>query len=438
MPITFVHLSDIHFGQEEGSEIVIHDDVKDRLIEDAAAVAAKAANGRADGVIVSGDIAYAGKSHEYTQAGAWLDRLTAAVGCERTAVQVVPGNHDIDRDGISSGCQMMLDAIIAEGEAKLDAFLESQLDRECLYGRFEFYRPFAEGYDCPLDRSGGIASDRHYDLGHDRTLRIIGLNSALICSVKDKKGRLLLGARQRVLPRRAGEEIVVLCHHPLHWLQDSDDARRYVRNRARVFVPGHEHNPSLHIDHIKEGCDLMVLAAGATVPPRAENGFTYTYNVLTFDLEPETNGLRVSIVPRAWSEENKDFVADNDRLGGREPTTVLGCPNFHPAGPHAAVPGAVAPHTPAATVKTAPAEAHPGGGENMDDKFPLLLLRFFRDLTPGQRLAVLVKLRALPDDWRDQLTHAVERSVVDGLARAGRLGELEAALNEIQGQSASQ
>ncbi len=62
MPITFVHLADIHFGQEEGSEIVIHDDVKDRLIEDAAAVAAKAANGRADGVIVSGDIAYAGKS----------------------------------------------------------------------------------------------------------------------------------------------------------------------------------------------------------------------------------------------------------------------------------------------------------------------------------------------------------------------------------------
>jgi hypothetical protein len=32
MSATFVHLSDIHFGQEKGAEIVIHDDVKARII----------------------------------------------------------------------------------------------------------------------------------------------------------------------------------------------------------------------------------------------------------------------------------------------------------------------------------------------------------------------------------------------------------------------
>ena len=35
MPLTYVHLSDIHFGQEKGAELIIHDDVKDRLVEDA-------------------------------------------------------------------------------------------------------------------------------------------------------------------------------------------------------------------------------------------------------------------------------------------------------------------------------------------------------------------------------------------------------------------
>ena len=28
MPLTYVHLSDIHFGQEKGSEVYVHDDVK--------------------------------------------------------------------------------------------------------------------------------------------------------------------------------------------------------------------------------------------------------------------------------------------------------------------------------------------------------------------------------------------------------------------------
>jgi len=154
MPVCFVHLSDIHFGQEKGGAIVIHDDVKERLIHDAAAQVAAHAGGHATGIIVSGDIAYAGKSSEYKQAGAWLDRLTEATGCEKkTNAQFVPGNHDIDRDGITSGCKMMLDAIVGQGEKKLDEFLEAEVDRETLYNRFSAYRPFAEAYDLP-----GIAS----------------------------------------------------------------------------------------------------------------------------------------------------------------------------------------------------------------------------------------------------------------------------------------
>jgi GTPase-associated adaptor domain len=71
----------------------------------------------------------------------------------------------------------------------------------------------------------------------------------------------------------------------------------------------------------------------------------------------------------------------------------------------------------------------------MPDSFPLILLRFFRDLSPTQRLAVLVELKALPDEWRDPLTHSVERQVVDSLAKRGRLAELDAAINKIMSQS---
>jgi predicted MPP superfamily phosphohydrolase len=297
MPVAYVHLSDIHFGQERGSERITHDDVKKELIDDAARQVAEHFGASATGIIVTGDTAYGGTADEYKEAAAWLDLLTKAVGCSPTAVQVVPGNHDIDRDGISHACRLMLDKIVAEGEQQLDLFLKNKQDTELLYAKFAAYRPFAEGYDCALDHSGGRASDRKVELAPGRILRFIGLNSALICSFKDEKGKLLLGAAQRVLPRTAGEELVVLCHHPLNWLH-SAEARRYVKSRARVFVSGHEHNPSLKIDKIEGGCDLMLLAAGATVPPKAEGPFTYTYNLLLFDWDADGDARRSAILVR--------------------------------------------------------------------------------------------------------------------------------------------
>lgn len=439
MPIAFIHLSDIHFGQERGADLYIHEDVRECLIQDAHTVVKSYADAITMGVIVTGDIAYAGKHEEYYKAAEWLDRLTQAIGCEKTEVLLVPGNHDIDRSAISSGCRLMLDSIMAHGEAKLDSFLAGELDREVLYSRFSNYRPFAEGYNCPLDKSGGYASDRSFELAPGRSLRFIGLNSALICSENDAEGNLLLGARQHVLPRNEGEELVVLSHHPLNWLRDSEDARRYVRSRARVFVSGHEHNPSLQVENIKDGQDLMLLASGATTPPKAEAGYGYTYNLLIFDWSEETDGLMVTTIPRAWSYDDTDFVADNLRLGARDHKVVLGCPNFRKVSQ--SVP--VQEVAPAQILKKIqldgelPLEGQPTdinlpSDDIMPEMFPLLLLRFFRDLSPRQRLAVLVELSALPDDWREPLTHAMERRVVDGLAQSGRLAEFEEAINKIE------
>jgi len=393
MPLSFVHLSDIHFGQEKGGDLVIHDDVKDCLIDDAVEQIAQHANGETSGITVSGDVAYGGKSEEYKKAGEWLDKLAATLGCPKTAVQIVPGNHDIDRDGISSGCKLMLDEILNEGEQKLDRYLEAEVDRESLYGRFRYYRPFAEGYNCPLDPHGRFVSDRTFNLAPGRKLRFIGLNSALICTAKDLEGRLLLGARQRVLPRVSpGEELVVLCHHPLHWLMDSADARAYVRKRARVFVSGHEHKPDLQLETISDGCDLMMLASGATVPPKADDTYRYTYNVIIFDIKDDA--LAVTIIPRVWNDVEKEFELDKDMLKGRGQTFVLGCPNFvRASGKKSAAPAVnikadddVADPVPAAS------DTVSVGVETVAANFPEVLLRFFRDLTPMERLTVLIKM----------------------------------------------
>lgn len=431
MSFAFVHLSDIHFGQERGGTVIIHDDAKARLIDDVKIVMEQVQGGRAAGIIVTGDIAYGGKEAEYKDAAKWLDKVAQAAGCEITDIQVVPGNHDIDRDEISAGCGYLLAQIAKRGEGKLDEFLKNDRDRASLYARFTSYIPFAEGYNCPMDRAGGLASEKVITLAPGRELQFVGLNSALVCQKKDKVGRLLLGARQRVLPVQVGRELVVLSHHPLHWLQDSEDARKFVRSRARVFISGHEHKPKVNVDEVEAGSDLLTLAAGATCPPEAVGPYTYAYNVLEFELDAATDRLKVTVHPRAWDDEHKRFDHDAVQLQDNKPAYYLGCPNFRagvrPDGVHQI-------SAPTSEMKFNVALEEVKAAEQtkdeivVPDEYPLVLMWFFRELTDGQRLAVLVNLNALPANWSEETSHAMQRQILDALVKKGRLDDVKAAI----------
>ena len=432
MSISFVHLSDIHFGQEKGGSTSIHNDVKNRLIEDVTLVAGSSGSGRAAGIIVTGDIAYRGRASEYTTAAAWLDKVADAAGCDVTDIQVVPGNHDIDRSEITELTEMMLQRIVDEGEPALDSFLKSDADRDLLFRRFSAYRPFAEGYRCPLDTHAKLAEERVAELAPGRAIRFIRMNSAFACSTKDEEGRLLLGARQRVLEQRPGEELVVLSHHPLHWFQDSEDALLFIRNRARVFISGHEHNPSVTAETTEEGTDLMMLAAGATVPLTTDDTFTYCYNFIDFEWDAEADALSVCVLPRAWMNAQKKFGADDVRLGGHESRFTLGCPNFRTAPQihkhRPSVDGASDTVIITALDDHGPKVQEAAAAAN---NYPLLLLRFFRDLSPAQRMGILAFLGALPPNWKGTLSESFERQAFDRLVREGRSNDLWIELRKL-------
>jgi hypothetical protein len=429
MPLRFIHLSDIHFGQERGELVYIHDDVRDQVLDDVQIVRESLPDRKIDGVLVTGDLAYSGTLEEYAAAGKFLDLLTEKVGCPRTAVRVIPGNHDIHRKSICKASEWMLSEIAAKGSEALDSFLEDEQDREVLYGRLRQYRKFAEAYNCPLDGAGGIAGQQSFLLAPGRTLRFIGLNSALSCGKEDEQGKLMLGAKQWVLPRNRGEELVVLCHHPLHWFQDSVDALKYVQTRARVFMSGHEHNPSFDVQSIENRCDLLLLAAGATTPPKESEIYKYTYNVIEFEWNQQQDGLQVTLFPRVWSRERTRFEENLTLPGKAKSPVVLGCPNFRAS--------LLTTETDPSLMTTIDSPERPldsSGPEaeriQMDDDFPLQLLRFFRDLTGAQRLSVLIKLRALPSDWSEPLNQSAERRALDIMRSEGRVDALKGAIDE--------
>ena len=430
MGLIYVHVSDIHFGQERGSDLYVHEDVKECLIADVVKFKTEAGIERMDGIIVTGDIAFSGKKGEFDVAAQWLDRLTEAVGCQKTDVIVVPGNHDIDRDRISAGARAIIRQCVDGGSDELECFLSHTGDRELLYDKFHDYRDFAAGYDCPLESDGGVAVNRSAEIAPGRSLRFVGLNSALLCTGRDgDEGRLLVGGRQHVLPWAPGEELVVLCHHPVECLQDEEIMSRYIRSRARVHIYGHVHRPSVEVETHVEGRDLLTISAGAAVPPSGEAGYQHTYNVLTFEWDADSDGLKIEIVPRTWNQRATIFDADTRQFGENRLQHVLRCPNFRNQAAAAGMPAAKDDsRTEARRAAAEEAVRDVAGGHNMERSSDLLRLYFFRDLSAAQRVGALIEVGVLPETWNIELTHTVERRLLDQALSSGLQDKLAAAV----------
>jgi hypothetical protein len=438
MPAIFVHLSDIHFGQERDERVHIHDDVKQQLIIDAAEVVKTLPGAAAHGILVTGDIAFSGIQPQYAAAGAWLDELAHAVGCEIFRIQMVPGNHDLDRAKLSLGATHLLDVIRNGGATEYEKILANDLDRASLFARFEDFGRFCEAYDCPLDLEGRYSTNLHVELAPGRAIRFVRMNSSLLCTGEetDADPELMVGARQFTVARTAGEETIVLIHHPLNWYKDNEDATRYLKSRVRVLISGHEHDPKVHVEPVEPGSDLLMLAAGATVPFKSNDTYTFTYNIIEFDWDADQDALAVTIHPRAWNAKRTCFEADDKRLGGKSPRFVLGSPNFRktvpvkvetapaaqPAEPAAAAAGEAPPIV--EVVAALDSEGEPAVPPEAEG-YRLILLRFFRDLAEGERLKILVELGAIESNSDERMTQAVERQLLDWLVRDGRIAEVE-------------
>lgn len=427
MSAIFIHLSDIHFGQEkDGGKLATNTDAKDCLIKDVQSeLRTKGIN--ASGIIVTGDIAYSAQEEEYAAAGAWLDQLAKCAGCDPKSIQLVPGNHDIDRGAINEALNWKLQLIREKGDPFLDALLDDDNDRESLFTRFEAYRNFAEAYGCDLDTRGEYSADYYVELAPGRKLRFVRLNSALICTKKDVKGGLILGARQRILPEEDGEEVVVLMHHPLTWFLDTVEAGKYIENRARVVISGHEHYPSVEVKQVESGSDLMMLAAGATAPDHVDSKYTYKYNILEFEWDRSTDSLAVSINPRTWDDSRKRFSRDDEFLAGKEGPHILASPNFKKSALPTLEQHRKTIGTPKVNAIVNPISGSGKAEIDISARDRTLRLRFFRDLNDTQRLKILVDLADLPDDLH-KLDHSLERAFFARILKKGLIDELAAAI----------
>lgn len=423
----FVHLSDIHFGQERSGNLPVHEDVRAQLIRDSRQVAQEI--GQANGILITGDMAFSGKREEYQRGGEWLDELISAVGCGERAVGVVPGNHDVDVEKIGiTGRWAHQELRNAKPEA-VDSILEeiAQSDEVTnpLLPKFGAYREFAARYECDFESAQRPSWVKEYHFPQPNILKFLGLNTVQVSDLTDDMGRMVLGNTQYII---GGDddycEYIVLMHHPLSWLKDRHRAEQYLR-RARVIMVGHEHDLRIRQVTWDDNSEHLEIYAGATNPEGDGGVYQYRYNWVEFEFKSDGSACKlvVTIHPRVWDLSNPRFVPDTMRLNGRTSKSFsLTCPHFRPP-ENEAESGEISSNR-AHTVEAFPVTVNPEMRQDEVDQFARLKYFFWKYLDWQQRLEVLVLLDILPSTSSQPIPQTMERLALESAQRQRKLSEL--------------
>jgi predicted MPP superfamily phosphohydrolase len=319
--LTWIHLSDIHFGHGDASygwdqRLVLQALLKD-LVEQCQH------RHRADIVFVTGDIAFSGKPEQYVQARAWLDQVGGSVGLGPERVHVVPGNHDVDRSLDREPDVARLLRALRDSQESLDTALANQTDRKKLAARMAAYLEFAAGLAPACQEKPQRPLEerlfwQHREARDHLYLRIIGLNTALLAAGDDDQGRLALGREQlaRTLTEPAiepGELVIALSHHPLQagWLADESVVTPWLRNHVHVHLSGHVHDAASEDARSGTGGRVIRVAAGAAHGEAQPAGGSprHGYNISSVFVGEHGN-LCLRVWPRLWSDSHTDFVVD--------------------------------------------------------------------------------------------------------------------------------
>lgn len=429
-----MQVGDIHFGQEVDGTLVVHEDVRGALIADAAALARD--RGRPDLVLAVGDIAYSGKREEYQQAGKWLDNLTQAVGCQRTDVRVVPGNHDCDWSRIGLAGEL-LHQRIRQGTPKsvstlLDRIARESPDESQLLAKQDAYREFAAGYSCDFSGLGHPFWTLELSLERGIALKLLGMNSALVSDKSDSPGKMVLGNAQYARIERSDHALnVVILHHPLTWLLDKDETRNFVASRSVITLVGHEHLSRFQKTVDERGRERLELYSGATNPPQPGGEYRHTYNWLEVGLGDQEGGghLVVRVLPRVWVPTATRFEADIQRLEGRGVVEFdISCPDLNVT--QAAPDPTTQTHGSVSSLEGAITTERDSMATLDDAAVSRLKLLFWRHLTWQQRLTVLVRANVLPVTADKRIPQTLEQVALEQARASNRLGAVWDAMME--------
>lgn len=324
---SWVHLSDIHSGHGDSTHRWDQGLVLERLRSDVRTHADKEIP-KPDAIFVSGDLAFSGNvrivspattSQEYALVDEWLTGVAVSVGLKRENVFLVPGNHDVQRDVTSSDRSVRrLITGLRDGSENLDEALNHSEDTRMLASRFGNYLQIARRY-APYCFNTESAQPQLFwshriALPNGLTINLIGLNTAILSSDNEDRGKLRAGKAQ-LAPLRGealDELVIVMGHHPFDWLADGDELNKWTSAHAHIHLSGHVHSAEFERRMRGGGSDLVTVVSGTAHGEANEPvGHGYSFGSIVARADGRTS---LRLWPRKWSDRNKDFRVDVDNV----------------------------------------------------------------------------------------------------------------------------
>lgn len=307
-PLLILHFSDIHFRK---SEISTAQDpnfhLRSELVRDV--VRQSKLLGTPDAIIISGDIAFAGDQDEFEFATEWLRTLCDACGSSMQSVFVVPGNHDVVRELADQELVQLIHGQIkraSDPTAEIAKYLGNPAVSRLLYQSLDNFNQFAFQFLCDLLPPERTRATRDLQLNDGSTLRLWGLNTAVVSSSHDRTGELFVDRASLQITRETGVVNLVVAHHHLSWLRQNAELADHLNDVAPVQIFGH-----IHTNRIEMNRDFMRLTASAAHPDRREAGWEPGYNFLEVSVvgEPEARKLHLKAHVRVWQTAPGGFQA---------------------------------------------------------------------------------------------------------------------------------
>ncbi len=444
----FLHISDIHFkkkeaGQPDDPNLALRSD----MIQDVKDMRKKIGCA-ANGILISGDIAYYGVQEEYDFAYEWLEtKLCPAAGCDVQDVFVVPGNHDVDRSKDAGPAQVIAreglrNVDVKKVDAEVSKWLRDKTSAAVIFGPLESYNRFAAKFICALkpyttedevkeaeagenaERPAALPfAKRNVYLSDRSRLRLWGFSTVIVSDENDAKDRMLIDPAAAQIEAEEGVTHLVMCHHPFNWLRNGGPFADRINKVAKIQLFGHEHTQRMDEDK-----RYLRVRAGALQPARDEPDWKPGYNWIEIDVET-LEGKR-KLVVNTWvrMHDASKFLAVPDPDGKEIWENRYNLPPWVPPVSSEALPKEEAPAQVVATPMVA---------KSPPPTTRSVTVKFFKLKEHEQRRVIsqLALDRSGDRDLKDyeQVINAVRRSKAEG-----RLDELDDMLDKTLAGEATQ
>lgn len=326
--LSWLHLSDLHFGHGSTGYRYDQQRVLAALTDDVTRQVSNGLLAQPDLILITGDVAFSGADlnrapveDEYQHATNWLATLAGSLNVPDHHIVLVPGNHDVQRSADRDPATKTQIEALRSGTRSVDDACHEPAEMARHLTRQAKYRAFASRYARPL--SEGAPWTTYSITVRDFSVRLLGLNTALLAADDQDQGRLRVGERMLtellsgLSPASESTELVLsLSHHPLAggWLADEATVKKWLRRHVHCHLAGHVHEAESESARSGSGAEWLCITAGAAHAEPLPQGVPagHGYNIAAVVETPA--GMKLRIWPRKFSDPNADFRPDIDKV----------------------------------------------------------------------------------------------------------------------------